>query len=421
MERKMLKKITLTKGKNLHITRNVLVYDGTEKRLDVTLFHHRPSVWLSKQMVCSVLCEEKEYSHTEGDYVLEGEFCATEPGTYTAVIRGIRRYECEIPIEWEIFSRDDPRITENPYADYFLGKKNRFELMSVDYHPLNMDEIEVSPLPTYEMVIHYYEEKHKQEIPRMVNCSVFSMKSGFHEYQDSAYPRDSCSFELKKEDIARFAAGDGVTNSYRSKPYADLVTEQFCLSGAEFLRTKELPNIGERWKQFILRDAEETYPNNPLMLRKEKKLLQHKRASSTLAGLELNGNTEFAFITTIGDSVVFEIIVTEQKPRILYHTPPLSFREFTNRPEQLHSDDTSCPKEYIRTRKSTFDRGSIFLLATDALAQFILTPDEDFSSDKLTDLLAIKDNNAFEEYCSKQKAAGKLKEDDYTLIVVRIV
>lgn len=417
----MSEKIKLILGENVHINRNVLVYDGKEKRLDVHVYHYRKSLWLPKNTVSSFLQEEREHSHTEGDYILEGDVCATEPGKYTAVLRGIRRYECEIPLEWEIFSRDDPRITENPYADYFLGKKNKYDLYTSDFHPLNMDEVSHCDLPTYEQVISHYQKEHEPKTSMSINCSVFSMKCGYHEYQDSAHPRESCSFELKEEDSVRFAVADGVTNSYRSKPYADLVTEQFSLQGAKFLWNGSLSSVGKKWADFLLQDAKETYPNNPLMLRKELKLLQHKRASSTLAGLELLGKTKSAHITTVGDSVVFAFEDTKDGVRIISHTPPLNFREFTNRPEQLHSDDETCPAHYIKTSVTLFDRGSLFLLATDALAQFILTPDEDFSSDKLTDLLAIKDNNAFEEYCSKQKAAGKLKEDDYTLIVVRVV
>lgn len=413
----MSEKITLIKGENVSITQEVLMYDGKEKQPGITVHYFRPSAWVPDQVVSGIL--HKDSNWTEGDYVLEGELCGVEPGVYHAVIRGIRKYDGEIPVEWEIFSRDDPRITENPFAEYFLGRKSKRELEHFGFDPLNMDETYTSLLPTYEKVLRYYEERQKQKIPLTGHYSVFSMKSDMHSYQDSYYPLDVNSFEVKEDRVIRFAVADGVTNSYRSKPYADLVTGQFCLSGSAVFLKEELPIIGEEWKSFILRDAEETYPNNPLMLRKEKKLLQHKRASATLAGLELDGKREMT-ITTVGDSVVFEIAVTEDGPRIMHHTPPLTSDEFTNRPEQIHSDDEACPDEYIKTRRGTFERGSIFLLATDALAQFILTPEEEEGVNKVADLLAIKNNCEFEEYCAGQKAAGKLHDDDYTMIVVRI-
>lgn len=417
----MSEKIKLVLGENVHINRNVLVYDGKEKKPTFHVYHYRKSLWLPDNTVSAFLEEENEYSQINGDYILEGEVRATEPGKYTAVLRGVHRYECEIPLEWEIFSPDDPRITENPYADYFLGKKNKYELYSFGLNPLNMDEASRCDLPTYEQVVRYYQEKHTPKIPLKVNCSIFSMKSGFHEYQDSYYPKEAFSRELKKDDTLRFAISDGVTNSYRAKPYADLVTKQFFLSGAEFLRTKILPEIGERWKDFLLRDAKETYPNNPLMLRKEMKLLQHKRASATLAGLEIDKNTKNARITTVGDSVILQLDCSEQELRIVDLTPAMSWKDFTNRPDQIHSDDMSCPDEYIKTKTRAFNRGSVFILATDALAQFILTPEEEqLSEDKLTDLLTIQDNDAFEEYCSKRKAEGRIQDDDYTLMIVRI-
>lgn len=417
----MTEKIKLVLGENLHINRNVLVYDGKEKRPKFHVYHHRKSLWIPDTSVSDFLEEEREHSQIEGDYILKGEVCATEPGRYTAILQGIRKYECEIPLVWEIFSPDDPRITENPYADYFLGRKNKYELYSFGFSPINMDDTSRCDLPNYEQVIRYYQEKHTPKIPLRLSYSVFSMKSSFHEYQDSYYPKGAHSCELKKDDILRFAIADGVTNSYRSKPYADLVTKQFFLSGAEFLRTKILPEIGERWKDFLLRDAKETYPNNPLMLRKEMKLLQHKRASSTLAGLELDGKTKNARITTVGDSVILQLDCNEQELRIIDLTPAMSWKDFTNRPDQIHSDDMSCPDEYIKTKTRAFNRGSVFILATDALAQFILTPkEEQLSEDKLTDLLAIQDNDAFEEYCSKRKAEGRIQDDDYTMMIIRI-
>lgn len=416
----MTEKIKLVLGENVFVNRNVLIYDGKEKKPTFHVCHYRKSIWLPENTVFAFLGEENEYSKINGDYILEGQVCATEPGKYTAVLRGVHRYECEIPLEWEIFSPDDPRITENPYADYFLGRKNKYELYSFGLNPLNMDEASRCDLPNYEQVIRYYQEKHTPKIPLRLSYSVFSMKSSFHEYQDSYYPKGAHSCELKKDDILRFAIADGVTNSYRSKPYADLVTKQFFLSGAEFLKTKELNETGESWKDFLLKDAKETYPNNPLMLRKEMKLLQHKRASATLAGLQIEGKTKTARVTTVGDSVVFQIEYRGEEPHIANHTPAISRHEFTNRPEQLHSDDETCPDEYIKTSKSTFERGTVFLLATDALAQFILTPDEDLSSSKLADLLAIRNNIEFEEYCSKQKAAEKIHDDDYTMMVIKI-
>ena len=152
----MSEKIKLVLGENVHINRNVLVYDGKEKKPTFHVYHYRKSLWLPDNTVSAFLEEENEYSQINGDYILEGEVRATEPGKYTAVLRGVHRYECEIPLEWEIFSPDDPRITENPYADYFLGKKNKYELSTFNLHPLNMDEIRTCDLPNYEQVIRYY-------------------------------------------------------------------------------------------------------------------------------------------------------------------------------------------------------------------------------------------------------------------------
>lgn len=402
---------------NAYFTRSVVVYDGTEKKIRIQVVYYRKSLWIRDTMVSDVLTEGE-------DYVLEGTLSATAPGMYNGTIRGVGKYSGELPFEWELLSRDDPRILESPYAPYFLGEKRKEELQSVGLNPLNMDWEESCSLPNYDKLISDYE---KSKMPRkklMVHYSVFHMRATSHSYQDSFYPREACCIDLEEAEIFRAAVSDGVTSSYMSKVYADLVTERFCKSGKEFLHTTELSEIGQEWKDIVIQDAKDTYPNNPSMVKQELKLLRHKRASATLAGLELRPKSRSAIITTVGDSVVFEIMQDEEEGTILLnHTPNISWKEFTNRPNQLHSDDLLCPDEYIDTRFSMFsslisENQIYFMICSDALAQYILSPQEDLDSNKFEELLAIKDNEEFEAYCKKQKEAGKLHDDDYTMCLI---
>lgn len=402
---------------NSYFTRSVVVYDGTEKEIRIQVVYYRKSLWIRDTMVSDVLTEGE-------DYVLEGTLSATAPGMYNGTIRGVGKYSGELPFEWELLSRDDPRILESPYAPYFLGEKRKEELQSIGLNPLNMDWEESCSLPNYDKLISDYE---KSKMPRkklMVHYSVFHMRATSHSYQDSFYPREACYIDLEEAEIFRAAVSDGVTKSYMSKVYADLVTERFCKSGKEFLQTTELSEIGQEWKDIVIQDAKDTYPNNPSMVKQELKLLRHKRASATLAGLELRPKSRSAIITTVGDSVVFEIMQDEEEGTILLnHTPNISWKEFTNRPNQLHSDDLLCPDEYIDTRFSMFsslvsENQIYFIICSDALAQYLLSPKEDLDTNRFDDILAINSNDEFEAYCQKQKEAGKLHDDDYTMCLI---
>ena len=90
---------------NAYFTRSVVVYDGTEKKIRIQVVYYRKSLWIRDTMVSDVLTEGE-------DYVLEGTLSATEPGMYNGTIRGVGKYSGELPFEWELLSRDDPRILE---------------------------------------------------------------------------------------------------------------------------------------------------------------------------------------------------------------------------------------------------------------------------------------------------------------------
>lgn len=413
----MSKKIQLT-PENTTFTRSVEVYDDTEKAIQIRLIYYRKSAWIKDTTVSAVLIEGE-------DYVLDGTVHATDPGIYTAEIKGIGKYCGDIPFEWELLTCDDPRILESPYAPYFLGEKSKWELNSFSLNPVNMDEEEYNFLPTYEKLIHDYEKRKEPKKKRLVHYSVFSMPSSFHPYQDAAYPRESGIFDLDDHDIFRVALSDGVTGAYRSKIYADLLTERFCKSGSDLLHNGELLEVGKDWVKAVLKEVVDTFPNSKEeMLKEEKRILRHRSASATIAALELYPDSWSTISTTVGDSVIFEIMRFEDEgTQIIRHTPDLTWKEFTNRPVQLHSTDSLCPDGYIKRgfghisslilREPTY-----FLIASDALAQYILSPSYDLVSDRLDELLSIKSNLEFEQYCQKQRDAGTLHDDDYTMCVL---
>lgn len=405
-------------SENTYFTRSVVVYDGKEKQIKIKLVYYRESFWIKDTTISATLIEGE-------DYILESTTHAIEPGFYPAKITGINKYEGEFSFEWELLSRDDPRLLESPYAPYFLGEKNKWDLKVSGFNPLNMDEEEYCRLPTYEQLNSDYEKGKQIKKKRLVHYSVFSMPSSFHPYQDAAYPRESGIFDLDGQDVFHVAVSDGVTGAYKSKIYADLLTERFCTSGRELLHNGELPEVGKAWMKAVLQEVIDTFPySKEEMLKEEMRILRHRRASCTLAGLELHPDSWSTICTAVGDTVIFEIMRFEDEgTQIIRHTPNLTSKEFTNRPNQLHSSDLHCPDEYIKigfgrisdiiSREPTY-----FLIASDALAHYILSTPEDSISHVLDDLLSIKSNQDFQDYCQKQRDMGKLHDDDYTLCVI---
>jgi hypothetical protein len=115
----------------------------------------------------------------------------------------------------------------------------------------------------------------------------------------------------------------------------------------------------------------------------------------------------------IGDCCLFQI-----REGSLLNAFPLTLAEqFTSRPVLLSSraDQNRQAWEALRTKEGDFEAGDLFLVATDALSQWILTPDP-AGAVRWRKLAALRDEAEFSRLVGQLRAAGDLRNDDTTLV-----
>jgi hypothetical protein len=100
---------------------------------------------------------------------------------------------------------------------------------------------------------------------------------------------------------------------------------------------------------------------------------------------------------------------------------PLTLAEqFTSRPLLLSSrvDQNRMAWSTLQTTDGEFREGDLFIVATDALAQWILTPDRE-GKPRWSRLAALRDEAEFARFVEERRGAGELRNDDTTLVVCK--
>jgi serine/threonine protein phosphatase PrpC len=220
---------------------------------------------------------------------------------------------------------------------------------------------------------------------------------------------------------SRFAISDGVSTSFLPQEWAKIVVEHFCQDEQNPIST-----IGQTWQEWL----------KPLQAQWGKKLIEIKTnpnlpwyvkwsknnncGSATFVGLELhppNQKGEKIWeALAVGDSCLFQISPTEKN--VLFSCPLNKSQEFTSITEGCHSlpEYQSCLPKYY---PGSYKEGDIFLLATDALAEWILKSYEN-NEEKWQELLTVKTQEEFEEIIKELRETDSIKNDDTTLVRVKV-
>lgn len=97
---------------------------------------------------------------------------------------------------------------------------------------------------------------------------------------------------------------------------------------------------------------------------------------------------------------------------------PLSSADaFTSRPSLVPSDEAFGTPVLRRRKEQPWQLGDIFVLATDAVAHWILEEAE--GNRRLRSLIHCQTIEDFETLVAKERAAGRMKNDDSTAIIFR--
>lgn len=215
----------------------------------------------------------------------------------------------------------------------------------------------------------------------------------------------------------RFAIADGATQASFSSFWARLLVQ--------FAR-KYVPSVKRLWD--ITGKAQTIWADKIARINlpwfAEEKV--RKGAYSTLLWLSIKIPFEPAYpngtwkAIAIGDSNL--VIVRNAQLNLTF--PIKSSQDFGNTPVLLSSVQSynSQINDYIRSAKGSFLPGDQFLLATDALSQYILTQFEN-GENPCIDLAQFSEesdpNLAFENWVQRLRTDGKMRNDDTTFMVIR--
>ena len=225
--------------------------------------------------------------------------------------------------------------------------------------------------------------------------------------------QDACAQNNEKR---RYAIADGVTHSFFPKEWAALLVEHFCdntdLSVARTDWRAWIAPIQQKWYEQIKEKVCERnlfYLTNPFN--------SQESAASTFIGIEFSKDSGAWEAVIVGDSCLFH-----QSDSGFKSYPIENSADFTNRPEFFASfakDNHSEPK----FRHGKANPGDTFILATDALAKWILEHKEVGKLDTALDRLkAVKTDEQFCQFVheARHDEAIRFVNDDVTLMLISV-
>lgn len=226
----------------------------------------------------------------------------------------------------------------------------------------------------------------------------------------------------QNESIGRYAVADGATLSFFPRQWADLLVKRFCYQ-EEFPLSLEEDNwevwiepIQQEWLESVSETVQET---KDYML--VDRLSKRESALSTFIGIEFDIDKGEWKALILGDSCLFHQSGSEFKSYLLE-----KITDFQYRPKSFASFQNDNPVGGLPEVKS--DKalpGDLFILATDALAKWIVQHREN-GEDKLQKALdrlkQIETDEQFEEFVdlTRDQEDIRLINDDVTLMLISV-
>lgn len=222
-------------------------------------------------------------------------------------------------------------------------------------------------------------------------------------------------------DRTLFAIADGVSASFLAKDWANFLVKYFCenhqYSIADICERCEewLGPIQQQWRQLYLKiKTDKALP----WYAKGSKDKDH--GSATFVGLKLlppNQSGEKIWeALAVGDSCLFQINANLNKIVAFPLDKSEQFKTVTN---CFHSLPEYRSYQPISS-SNLYDQGDIFLLATDALAEWIIKDFEN-STHRWKELISVDTEEKFIGFIEQLRHDGLIKNDDTTLVRIKVV
>ena len=240
--------------------------------------------------------------------------------------------------------------------------------------------------------------------------------SSFITHKEAETPEDCQDACAQNDGKGRYAIADGVTRSFFPQEWATLLVKHFCESADWSLAKTDwqdwIAPIQQKWYEQIEEKVSERnlfYLTNSFNTREP--------AASTFIGIEFNkDNTEWKAMI-VGDSCLLHQNDSGFKSYLIEDSA-----RFTNNPGFFASfaKDNHSEPTFIHGNANP---GDTFILATDALAKWILEHEETGKLDAALDRLkAIRMDEEFYQFVHKARhdEAIRLVNDDVTLMLISV-
>lgn len=252
--------------------------------------------------------------------------------------------------------------------------------------------------------------------PAEVRYFIFPKEEG----NDPRYCADKCSMHNGNR---RFAVTDGVSRSFLSPEWADIIATNYTHHPNDF-RTKEefiawLTICSQDWEQWArgwILDAEK----KGIYESWDEKI--YEGAETTFVGCSIFLQPDDYYtvhVHAVGDANFFHLSTAQRDFRTYHAFPNTIPRTHQSATDTLSTPSRRFQRTYDLLKKEKFaaQRGDYLFLVTDALMNWILTPPE-AAGNHLDKLLQIDRESKFRSFVMSERGERRLEEDDTTMLII---
>ena len=240
---------------------------------------------------------------------------------------------------------------------------------------------------------------------------------GFSTHKAAETPDDCQDALAMNECTARYAVADGATRSLFPKQWAKLLVKCFCEKNVLSLEKGN-------WQEWITPLQQDWLKQVTAIVQETKRFISIDRlsksesAAATFIGLEFDMNTRAWKAGIVGDSCLFQV----RNSQLVGSYPIKQSVDFDNHPEAFASfeKDNYAKPQIV---KGIVKPGDLFILATDALAKWIILHEEAGQLEAaLNRLTALTDDTEFARFVEEAREVEDipLVNDDVTLLCISV-
>lgn len=241
--------------------------------------------------------------------------------------------------------------------------------------------------------------------------------NGFKTHKAAETPDDCQDAWNMNEGTARYAVADGATRSLFPKQWAELLVNRFC--------EKNVLSLEEgNWQEWITPLQRDWLKQVTAIVQETKRFISIDRlsksepAAATFIGLEFDKDTMAWKAGIVGDSCLFQI----RNSQLMASYPIKQSEDFDNHPEAFASfeKDNYAKPQIVEGKAASGDQ---FILATDALAKWIIQHEEAGQLETaLNRLTTLTDDAAFARFVEEVRETEDipLVNDDVTLLHISV-